>query len=164
MDHISTAYCSRINKLKRSTLLSCDGSKSITKMMEAESLLACPPPFLNQQQIIEEAPGVWVYGSLTRRCVIVDPFTAPSLTTRRPCRRMTAQTGSVWLGYTEQTLAATWWLDTAYICSPNQHRWGPLSTSLLALCSGSATLSASFSFASFPLVCPETLTSSKCLK
>lgn len=35
------------------------------------------------------------------------------------------QTGSVWLGYAEQTPAATWWLDTAYICSLHQHHWGP---------------------------------------
>lgn len=38
---------------------------------------------------------------------------------------MTVQTGSVWLGYTEQTLAATWWLDIAYICSSHQRHQGP---------------------------------------
>lgn len=47
------------------------------------------------------------YESLTRRCVIIDLCThTPSHTDGRPCRQMTAQTGSVWLGYTEQTLAS----------------------------------------------------------
>lgn len=73
-----------------------------------------------------ESPRGLAYESLTRRCVIIDPLHPhPPLADGRPCRQMTAQTGSVWLGYTEQTLAATWWLDMAYICSPHQRRQGP---------------------------------------
>lgn len=69
--------------------------------------------------------GCVLYGSLTHRGVIVDPSKTPPSCHREALPTDDRQTGSVWLGYTEQTLAATWWLDTAYICSLHQHHWGP---------------------------------------
>lgn len=74
-----------------------------------------------------ELPQGLDYESLTGWCVIIDPFTYTHIQTHtasvadgRSCRQMTAQTGNVWLGYAEQTLAATWRLHTAYICFPHQ--------------------------------------------
>lgn len=58
--------------------------------------------------------GVLVYESLTP-CHHWPPHAVG-----RPRRQMTAQTGSVRSGYTEQTLAATWRLDMVYICFSHQ--------------------------------------------
>lgn len=57
--------------------------------------------------------------------VIVDPSRSPLSCHREALPTDDRQTGSVWLGYAEQTLAATWWLDRSYICSLHQHQWRP---------------------------------------
>lgn len=85
-------------------------------------------------------PGLWVINTAACHRWPLRTHTPPhSYADGRPCRQMTAQTGSVWLGYAEQTLAATWWLDMAYICSPHQRRQGPAAC-IAALSSGFSVL------------------------
>jgi len=134
--------------------LSCNGNQSVTKVMKLEQLWRGPcatHSFPPKADLIERPQGL-AYESLTQWCVIIDPstYTNPLPCHRRPCRQMTAQTGNVWLGYTEQTLAATWWLDMAYICSSHQL----VSQHLTPVCLFSITLCLCRSFFPLMFTCP----------
>lgn len=114
--------------------LSQNSNRWVTEVMKPEGLPKWPPraePSSRPAADLIDQPQGLVYESLTLRYVIVDPSTCSPFPHPAPPADRWQQTGNVWLGYAEQTLAATWRLDMAYICSPHQPAsqhltWGSL--------------------------------------
>lgn len=123
----------RLVNLWRRIVPTCSHSKFIMLWHQIKSVRWWNSASLQIQLSSLGRCGVWVINTAVCHHWPLDTSNQPlppPFAEGRPCRQMTAQTGNVWLGYTEQTLAATWWLDMAYICSSHQRRRGPQ-----ALCS-----------------------------